>query len=65
MENEPKRFLTARQAADELGVSVLTIQRMCRDGRLPARKMGPTWLIDADDLPEPYIPDSVRFRDWD
>ncbi|MGW4333832.1 excisionase family DNA-binding protein [Rhodococcus koreensis] len=33
--------LTVQQAADELGVSVITIRRRIADGSLPAHRLGP------------------------
>lgn len=43
--------VTARDAADRLGVHQETIKRWARDGRVPARKnMSGTWVFNADDL---------------
>jgi excisionase family DNA binding protein len=48
---------TRREAAKTLCVSVVTIDRMCRDGRLGTSKVGATKLISGADvaalLPKP------------
>lgn len=38
--------LTTHQAAATLGVSDALVRRYCRDGRLPARRLGGAWLIE-------------------
>ena len=39
-------LLTVDQAADRLQMSVATVRRMLRDGKLPGRKLGPRqWRI--------------------
>ena len=37
--------LTVEQVAGLLQVSVLTVQRLCRSGQLPARKIGRRWYV--------------------
>jgi excisionase family DNA binding protein len=43
----PPRMLTLADAADALAVSVCTIRRMVRDGRMAGRKIGKQWRIPA------------------
>lgn len=50
--------LTAGQVADRLGLSVWTVHRMIKDGRLPGRKIGTVYVIDADALDD-YQPDDA------
>jgi len=38
--------LTAKQVAQELGVSMSFVARLCRNGKLKARKLGRDWFID-------------------
>lgn len=38
-------------AAEKLGISVSTIQRWCRTGRIAATKTGRAWTIDPTSLP--------------
>lgn len=38
-------------AAEKLGISVSTIQRWCRTGRIQATKNGRAWIIDPTSLP--------------
>lgn len=41
---------TVSTAATHTGLSVSLIRRYCRDGRLPATKVGEIWIIQKDDL---------------
>jgi len=47
--------VTAKEAAEQLGVHVETIKRWCRDEKVPARKnLAGVWLLnqaDIDNLP--------------
>lgn len=43
-------FLTVEEAAARLGISIATVRRMAKDGRIAARKSGKQWLIDARSL---------------
>lgn len=52
-EPSPGRYLSAREAADLLGVSERTVQRMCLAGQLPAVQVGNRWKVRACDLPTP------------
>ena len=43
-------FLTTKEVAERLGVSVGRIQQLVAEGRLPATKVGHTNLIKESDL---------------
>ena len=45
MEQEPKELLSVQEAADFLGLSVSTIRRYIRDGRLPAYRVAGERLL--------------------
>lgn len=45
-------FLTTGQIAEALGKSLGTIQRWCREGRIPAAKIEGTYLIRKTDFDE-------------
>jgi predicted site-specific integrase-resolvase len=50
--DDRKRYdVTARDAADQLGIHVETLKRWCRDGRVSARKnfVG-AWMLSAEDI---------------
>lgn len=53
--------LTARDAADVLGVHVETVKRWIREGKVPARKnISGVWLLnetDVDELPVHVVRD--------
>lgn len=44
------QVLTLPEAAEELGVHYMTVYRYVRTGRLPAKRVGGAWQIDAADL---------------
>jgi excisionase family DNA binding protein len=44
------KLLTTKEAALKLGVSVLRVQQLIWDGRLPAEKMGRDYFIKEEDL---------------
>jgi hypothetical protein len=44
--NEP-RFYTARMLAEAANVSSSYVARLCRQGQIPAEKIGHTWIIDT------------------
>lgn len=46
------RLLSAQQAADQLGVSIWTVARLARNGRLPSIQIGRRRLIAERDLEE-------------
>jgi excisionase family DNA binding protein len=41
----PPRLLPLEQVADALAVSVCTVRRMLKGGRLPGRKVGGQWRV--------------------
>ena len=43
-------YVNVHEAADVLGVHWETVKRMCREDRLPAKKIHNMWLIDKEDL---------------
>jgi len=44
------KLLTVRDAAQVLGISGARVRVLIAVGRLPARKLGPAWVIEAGDL---------------
>lgn len=44
------KLITTKEAAKRLGVSVLRVQQLIWDGRLPAQKIGRDYTINEDDL---------------
>jgi excisionase family DNA binding protein len=52
MENDidPLRFLTLRQAADMLQISLNTASRMAQSKQLPAFKVGGQWRVRESEL---------------
>jgi excisionase family DNA binding protein len=49
--SETNHMLTVEEAATRIGVSVATVRRMAKSGRLSATKSGRQWLIDGRSLP--------------
>ena len=45
-----ENYLTANEAARRLRVHPETVKRLCRQGDLPAEKLGNSWLINLDVL---------------
>ncbi|MFC1974475.1 helix-turn-helix domain-containing protein [Chloroflexota bacterium] len=43
-------YVNVVEAAEVLGVHWETVKRMCREGRIPAKKVHNMWLIDKKDL---------------
>lgn len=43
-------LITITQAAQIAGVSESYLRRLCRQGKIPARKYGWVWLIEEQDL---------------
>lgn len=43
-------YLTTKEVAEKLGVSVGRVQQLIAEGRLPATKIGQTNLVREDDL---------------
>ena len=48
------KWITTKQAAEELFVSRRRVQALIKAGRLPAQKRGRDWYIKDDDLWEVY-----------
>jgi excisionase family DNA binding protein len=44
------KLLTTKEAAARLGISVMRVQQLIWDGRLPAEKMGRDYFIKEADL---------------
>ncbi|WP_142300879.1 helix-turn-helix domain-containing protein [Shouchella clausii] len=42
------RFVSAEQAAKVWGVSAGHVKNLCRDGKIAAKKIGKTWVIDIN-----------------
>ncbi len=42
--------LTTTEAAERLKVGIRQVQKLIKDGRLPARKRGRDWFIKEEDL---------------
>ncbi|MGI5325520.1 helix-turn-helix domain-containing protein [Actinomadura nitritigenes] len=40
--------VSAAEMAEAMGASREYVRRLCRDGRLPARRIGRTWLIEIE-----------------
>jgi len=51
-ERDGEALLSVREAARELGVAIETVQKYCRQGHLPARRLRGTgpWRIRRRDL---------------
>lgn len=43
-------LISTSEAAERLGVHITRVQVLIREGRLPAQKIGRTYVIDEDDL---------------
>jgi excisionase family DNA binding protein len=43
-------FISTKQAAEKLGISVLRVQQLIWQKRLPAQKIGRDYIIDEKDL---------------
>jgi excisionase family DNA binding protein len=43
-------FLTTKEVADRLGVTLRRVQALINDGRLPAQKVGRDYLIRDQDI---------------
>ena len=53
-------YLEVREIADELRVSVQTINRWCRERKLRAHRAGRKWLVRPADLDTFLRQDAVR-----
>jgi len=43
-------YLSIVEAAEVLGIHPGTVKRLCREGKLPAKKVHNAWLISTDAL---------------
>jgi excisionase family DNA binding protein len=43
-------LISSAEAADRLGVHITRVQVLIREGRLPAQKIGRTYVVDEADL---------------
>lgn len=43
-------YVNVHEAAEVLGVHWETVKRMCRESRIPAKKVHNMWLIDKAEL---------------
>jgi excisionase family DNA binding protein len=43
-------LISTSDAAEKLGVHITRVQVLIREGRLPAQRIGRTYVIDEDDL---------------
>jgi excisionase family DNA binding protein len=48
--NRRRRLLRLREVAEYLGLSLDTVHRMCRDGRLPYVKIGRRLRVEPEEL---------------
>ncbi len=58
-------YLASSEAADILGIHHMTIQRLLRDGKLPAEKIANRWLLrrtDVEEFAKTYVPKVGRPR---
>ena len=58
-------FLASSEAAEMLGIHHMAIQRLLRDGKLPAEKIANRWLLrrtDVEAFAKTYVPKIGRPR---
>jgi excisionase family DNA binding protein len=58
-------YLPSSEAARLLGIHPMSIQQLCRGGKLRAEKIANRWLVRRDDLDEfakTYVPAAGRPR---
>jgi excisionase family DNA binding protein len=48
---KPGELISAKEAAERLNLTEQQTRSLIRDGKLPATRVGKTWIIDAKDLP--------------
>ena len=44
------KLISSKEAAEKLGVHITRVQVLIREGRLPAKQIGGTYVIDEADL---------------
>ena len=52
----PRRFMTAAEVADYFHVSLTTVHKLARDGRIPAFKIGRDYRFGRDAI-EKFVTD--------
>ena len=50
--NRPEQIMTLREVAQYLGLHVMTVYKLTREGRVPAAKIGGQWRFKRDVLDE-------------
>ena len=58
-------YLASSEAAEMLGIHHMAIQRLLRDGKLPAMKIANRWLLrraDVEEFAKTYVPKIGRPR---
>jgi excisionase family DNA binding protein len=55
-------FLSTKDAADRLNVSLGYIYQLIRQGRLPATKFSGVWVIDPEDLKDVHIKPQGNYK---
>ena len=63
------KLISAKEASKKLGIDDSRVRVLIRDGRLPAQKIGRTWVIDPKDLKlvkdrKPGRPPNQKRRKW-
>jgi len=58
-----RRLLSVKQTAEILNLSVLTIYRMVKEGRIEARKLGHRVLIDPEVLGLKEVPEQPEVKE--
>lgn len=43
-------LISSKEAAEKLGISIRRVQALITDGRLPARKIGNSYVVNEKDL---------------
>jgi excisionase family DNA binding protein len=43
-------LISSAEAAERLGIHITRVQVLIREGRLPAQKIGRTYVVDEEDL---------------
>lgn len=59
------RYISSFEAANILGIHPFTIQKLLRDGRVPAVKIANRWLLSREDVEQfakTYVPKVGRPR---
>ena len=58
-------YLASSEAADILGIHHMAIQKLLREGKLPAEKIANRWLLrraDVEEFAKTYVPKVGRPR---